>query len=152
MRDELSKVDPANAATYRANAEDYLATLMMLNDAVQRAVDTIPPANRVLLTYHDSFAYFANHYGMKVIGAIQPVGLLGTQRAGGGGADRSDQGRARAGDLRVRGVRESRASADRQRRRGLPTKTRSAMTIFRATPGKRSTPTLGSCSTTCGRW
>ena len=72
VRDELSKVDPANASTYRSNADTYLATLTTLNSAVQRAVDTIPPENRVLLTYHDSFAYFANHYGMKVIGAIQP--------------------------------------------------------------------------------
>lgn len=71
-RDELSKVDPKNAATYRANADAYLSVLNTLNDAVQTAVDTIPPDNRVLLTYHDSFAYFADHYGMKVIGAIQP--------------------------------------------------------------------------------
>ena len=72
VRDELSKVDPANASTYQANATAYLTVLHTLNDAVQTAVDTIPPANRVLLTYHDSFAYFANHYGMRVIGAIQP--------------------------------------------------------------------------------
>ena len=73
VRDELAKVDPANAATYRANAESYLATLHELDGAVQDAIDTIPPANRLLLTYHDSFAYFANHYGMRVIGAIQPA-------------------------------------------------------------------------------
>lgn len=73
VRDELSRVDPGNAATYRANAEAYLKTLRTLNDAVQKAVDTIPPQDRLLLTYHDSFAYFANHYGMRVIGAIQPA-------------------------------------------------------------------------------
>jgi ABC-type Zn uptake system ZnuABC Zn-binding protein ZnuA len=72
VRDELSKVDPGNASTYQANAAAYLTVLNTLNDAVQTAVDTIPPANRVLLTYHDSFAYFADHYGMRVIGAIQP--------------------------------------------------------------------------------
>jgi manganese/iron transport system substrate-binding protein len=72
VRDELVKKDPNNAATYRSNADTFLATLTTLNDAVQKAIDTIPPANRVLLTYHDSFAYFANHYGMRVIGAIQP--------------------------------------------------------------------------------
>ncbi len=72
VRDELAKVDPANAATYRANAARYLKVLSTLNGAVQPAVDTIPPANRKLLTYHDSFAYFAKQYGMTVIGAIQP--------------------------------------------------------------------------------
>src|SRR3989475_7557840 len=64
VRDELSRVDPGNAATYRANAEAYLKTLRTLNDAVQKAVDTIPPQDRLLLTYHDSFPYFAHHYGM----------------------------------------------------------------------------------------
>ena len=73
VRDELSKADPGNASTYRANADAYLGTLRTLNGAVQKAVDTIPPQDRLLLTYHDSFAYFANHYGMRVIGAIQPA-------------------------------------------------------------------------------
>jgi ABC-type Zn uptake system ZnuABC Zn-binding protein ZnuA len=73
VRDELSAVDPANTATYKKNADAYLATLRALDSAVQDAVDTVPPANRLLLTYHDSFAYFANQYGMKVIGAIQPA-------------------------------------------------------------------------------
>src|SRR5437016_4438075 len=73
VRDELSRIDPGNAATYRANADAYLTTLRTLNDAVQKAVDTIPPQDRLLLTYHDSFAYFAHHYGMRVIGAIQPA-------------------------------------------------------------------------------
>ena len=72
VRDELVKDDPTNAATYQANAAKYLTTLHTLDKAVQQAIDTIPPDNRVLLTYHDSFAYFAAHYGMKVIGAIQP--------------------------------------------------------------------------------
>ena len=72
IRDELAKVDPKNAATYRSNAAAYLKILEQLNTAVQTAIDTIPPQNRVLLTYHDSFAYFAHHYGMRVIGAIQP--------------------------------------------------------------------------------
>ena len=35
-------------------------------------VATIPEQNRKLLTYHDSFAYFAPRYGLTVIGAIQP--------------------------------------------------------------------------------
>lgn len=73
VRDELSKVDPGNAETYRANAASYLTTLHALDGAVQTAVDTVPPENRKLLTYHDSFAYFAAHYGMQVIGAIQPA-------------------------------------------------------------------------------
>jgi len=72
IRDQLIAAYPAGAAQFRANATAYVALLTRLNTAVQSAVDTIPPKNRVLLTYHDSFAYFAKHYGMTVIGAIQP--------------------------------------------------------------------------------
>jgi ABC-type Zn uptake system ZnuABC Zn-binding protein ZnuA len=72
IRDQLIAAYPAGAAQFRANAGAYIAILNRLNTAVQAAVDTIPPKNRVLLTYHDSFAYFAKHYGMRVIGAIQP--------------------------------------------------------------------------------
>jgi ABC-type Zn uptake system ZnuABC Zn-binding protein ZnuA len=72
VRDELASVDPSNASTYEQNADAYIRVLRSLDGAVQKAIDTIPPQNRVLLTYHDSFAYFAAHYGMQVIGAIQP--------------------------------------------------------------------------------
>jgi len=72
IRDQLAKADPSHANVYRGNANAYLQTLHQLDGAVQEAVNTIPEQNRALLTYHDSFAYFARHYGMRVIGAIQP--------------------------------------------------------------------------------
>jgi ABC-type Zn uptake system ZnuABC Zn-binding protein ZnuA len=72
IRDRLSAAYPAGASQFKANATSYIALLTRLDRAVQMAVDTIPPQNRKLLTYHDSFAYFARHYGMQVIGAIQP--------------------------------------------------------------------------------
>ena len=52
------RVTTAQANALHADA--YLATLRTLNTAVQAAIDTIPPQDRLLLTYHDSFAYFAN--------------------------------------------------------------------------------------------
>jgi ABC-type Zn uptake system ZnuABC Zn-binding protein ZnuA len=36
------------------------------------ATASLPAAQRELLTYHDAYAYFAQHYGWKVVGAIQP--------------------------------------------------------------------------------
>lgn len=72
IRDQLVAMDPSNAATYKRNAAAYEGTLHRLDAAVQETVDTIPSENRVLLTYHDSFTYFAHDYGMRVIGAIQP--------------------------------------------------------------------------------
>lgn len=72
IRDVLVAADPAHAAQYRAHAEAYGQRLAELDAALAAAVDTIPPANRKLLTYHDSWAYFAARYGLTVIGAIQP--------------------------------------------------------------------------------
>jgi len=73
MRDALSELDPAHAAQYRERTQQYTARLTALDRAIAAAVATIPPQNRKLLTYHDSFAYFAPRYGMTVIGAIEPA-------------------------------------------------------------------------------
>jgi len=72
IEQQLVRVDPKHASNYRANAARYVPLLRRLNTSVASAIQTIPPQNRKLLTYHDSFAYFAHQYGMTVIGAIQP--------------------------------------------------------------------------------
>ncbi len=69
---ELARLDPDNATYYQDNLDRYLASLATLDAAIHATVESIPEANRRLLTYHDSWAYFAPNYGMTVIGAIQP--------------------------------------------------------------------------------
>ena len=72
IRDVLSRMDPANADAYAANAAAYLTRLDGLDAAMVAATATVPEAQRLLLTYHDAYAYFAETYGWTVIGAIQP--------------------------------------------------------------------------------
>ncbi len=72
-RDSLAALDPAHRDGYFANADVYLAKLKKLDAATFVCVKSIPEKNRKLVTYHDSFAYFAPRYGMKVIAAIQPA-------------------------------------------------------------------------------
>jgi ABC-type Zn uptake system ZnuABC Zn-binding protein ZnuA len=72
IRDELSRADPDSEETYRRNADRYAEVLEALDRAIAEAVQTIPERNRALLTFHDSFAYPARRYGLRVIGAIQP--------------------------------------------------------------------------------
>jgi ABC-type Zn uptake system ZnuABC Zn-binding protein ZnuA len=72
VAEELSKLDPDNASFYEANLETFAARIEELDRAVREATETVPPENRKLLTYHDSFPYFAREYGWTVIGAIQP--------------------------------------------------------------------------------
>jgi ABC-type Zn uptake system ZnuABC Zn-binding protein ZnuA len=72
IRDELIRIDSNNKTTYERNASVYLKRLEALDHAIQEAVKTIPESNRRLLTYHDSWPYFARRYGFKIIGAVQP--------------------------------------------------------------------------------
>ena len=67
----LGKADPANAAYYQANAARFQAKVDALDALFAQASAALPAGNRELLTYHDAYAYFAAHYGWKVIGAIQ---------------------------------------------------------------------------------
>ena len=72
IRDQLGALDPAQAAIYDANAERYTRRLSELDRCIASAIASIPPGQRRLLTYHDSWPYFARRYRMTVIGAIQP--------------------------------------------------------------------------------
>lgn len=72
IRDELVRIDPDNRAAYEQNAAAYLKKLEALDRAIEAAVKTIPESNRRLLTYHDSWPYFARRYGFRIIGAVQP--------------------------------------------------------------------------------
>jgi ABC-type Zn uptake system ZnuABC Zn-binding protein ZnuA len=72
VRDELLRLDPKHKATYEHNSAQFLKKVEALDQAIQLAVRTIPENNRRLLTYHDSWPYFARRYGLRVIGAVQP--------------------------------------------------------------------------------
>ncbi|MBS0423833.1 MAG: zinc ABC transporter substrate-binding protein [Proteobacteria bacterium] len=73
IREELIALDPTNKVAYQVNAATYLGKLQKLDQAIFACVETIPEKNRKLVTYHDSFAYFAPRYGMTVIAAVQPA-------------------------------------------------------------------------------
>lgn len=73
VRDALVRRDAPNAAYYQANYAAFKARIEALDVAIKATIASIPEGNRKLLTYHDSWAYFAPRYGMTVIGAIQPA-------------------------------------------------------------------------------
>jgi len=72
IHDQLAELDPDNAAYYDANYIELKSRLEALDQQMRIATQTVPEANRKLLTYHDSWAYWADNYGFTVIGAIQP--------------------------------------------------------------------------------
>ncbi len=67
----MANADPENASYYRDNYAAYATKLDQLDTLMVTATATVPATNRALLTYHDAYAYFAVHYGWKVIGAVQ---------------------------------------------------------------------------------
>lgn len=73
VTEQLSKLDPDNASFYARNERAFADRIDEIDAAVREVTDTIPPDQRKLLTYHDSFPYFAREYGWTIIGAIQPA-------------------------------------------------------------------------------
>jgi zinc/manganese transport system substrate-binding protein len=69
---QLSEVDPDERATFEANANAYIEKLHTLDTGIQACIDSIPAADRKLVTDHDAFGYFANRYGIQVVGAVIP--------------------------------------------------------------------------------
>lgn len=72
VRGWLSQADPANKDYYQANYDRFATVLNDLDAAIQKDQQSVPAQNRKLLTYHDSWAYWARQYGWTVIGAAQP--------------------------------------------------------------------------------
>ena len=77
----VSSVDPEHAAEYKLRAELYLRQLQTLNAWIQKQMNSVPTAQRVLVTSHDAFGYFCSEYGFK---AASPAGWSTGTEVGGG--------------------------------------------------------------------
>jgi ABC-type Zn uptake system ZnuABC Zn-binding protein ZnuA len=69
----LDRADPANKPTYDANAAAYKKKLDTAAAQVRAILNEIPPANRKLVTNHDALGYFADAFGLRVVGAVIPT-------------------------------------------------------------------------------
>jgi ABC-type Zn uptake system ZnuABC Zn-binding protein ZnuA len=72
IRDNLIAFDPSGADIYTQNADAYIAQLKDLDAWVHSQFETIPPERRLLVTNHESFGYYANRYGLTIIGTVIP--------------------------------------------------------------------------------
>lgn len=72
VRDELAELDPEGSPTFEENFDAFAERVDALDAAIRSATETVAEEDRKLLTYHDSFPYFAREYGWEVVGAIQP--------------------------------------------------------------------------------
>jgi zinc transport system substrate-binding protein len=65
---ELGRLDPENAAAYTANAVASGERIAALDAEV--AAILLPVQGKPIVTFHDAFGYFADHYGLTVAGSI----------------------------------------------------------------------------------
>ncbi len=76
----LSKADPAQAATFEANAAAVAARLDALQDDV--AATLAPVAGKPFVVFHDGYHYFENRFGLAAAGSItvSPEVMPGAER------------------------------------------------------------------------
>jgi ABC-type Zn uptake system ZnuABC Zn-binding protein ZnuA len=68
----LVVADPSHTREFQRNADAYLSELAALDRGITKCIDSVPHSRRKLVTDHDAFGYFANRYGIEVVGAVIP--------------------------------------------------------------------------------
>jgi ABC-type Zn uptake system ZnuABC Zn-binding protein ZnuA len=68
----LSALDPENAKFFAVRAQSYRQELETLDAWIEEQVAQIPPTNRILISDHESFGYFAERYGFEQGGTVIP--------------------------------------------------------------------------------
>jgi ABC-type Zn uptake system ZnuABC Zn-binding protein ZnuA/ABC-type Mn2+/Zn2+ transport system permease subunit len=68
----LVAADPSHRRQFESSARAYLARLRRLDAGIARCIDSVQAAKRKLVTDHDAFGYFADRYGIDVVGAVIP--------------------------------------------------------------------------------
>jgi zinc/manganese transport system substrate-binding protein len=73
--DEIAAaVTQATGLDVSADAEAYADQLSDVDVAIDQQLADIPDDRRVLITNHEVFGYFAERYGLEVVGVVVPGG------------------------------------------------------------------------------
>lgn len=66
----LEQADPQHTAGYQRRMADYRAQLDALDISITTRIRDLP--NKKIVTNHDAFGYYIEHYGLKYVGAVFP--------------------------------------------------------------------------------
>jgi ABC-type Zn uptake system ZnuABC Zn-binding protein ZnuA len=72
IRDGLILADPAGKETYTRNTAAYITQLKELDAWIKTQIEQIPVEKRLIVTNHESFGYYADRYGLRILGTIIP--------------------------------------------------------------------------------
>lgn len=67
----LSQRDPIHRANYEKNAAAYDGQLVALDAEFRKLSDGLK--HKSIVTYHDSFPYFARRYGFELVGVVEEI-------------------------------------------------------------------------------
>lgn len=67
--DQLSSLDPTNAAKYKENTKAYIEKLEAERDKMHQTLDGVK--NRDIVTFHEAFPYFAQEFNLNIAGVIE---------------------------------------------------------------------------------
>ena len=70
LANKLAEMDPPNAATYQQRFQDFDKRLAAADQ--KWAAQMKPYQGRKVVTYHNSLPNFAHHFGLNVIGYVEP--------------------------------------------------------------------------------
>ncbi len=69
VQEQLSALDPDNAAKYKSNTDIYVKKLEDEKVKMHNALDGIQ--NRNIITFHEAFPYFAKEFNLNIAGVIE---------------------------------------------------------------------------------
>jgi manganese transport system substrate-binding protein len=67
IRKALVKLDPANQATYSANAAKYRQQIRAIDEKLRQEVSVLPENQRYIVTCEGAFSYIARDYNLKEV-------------------------------------------------------------------------------------
>jgi ABC-type Zn uptake system ZnuABC Zn-binding protein ZnuA len=70
ITEALQQVDPKNASAYAAGLESFQSALQAKMEEWEAAADLL--AGKEIVTYHNSWPYFARYFGVKVVDFVEP--------------------------------------------------------------------------------
>ena len=72
MEPSVADLPGVDTAALSSSVDTYLAKLDDLDSTMRETLAVVPQAQRVLVTNHEVFGYFARHFDFDVVGAIIP--------------------------------------------------------------------------------
>jgi ABC-type Zn uptake system ZnuABC Zn-binding protein ZnuA len=70
IAEKIIKLDPTGEDYYRTNLEAYISKLDAAEQSIRKRIAGL--ATKKMLTFHDAWAYYADEFGLEIVGSIEP--------------------------------------------------------------------------------